>query len=310
MAVAVVNYNTRDLLRGVVSSAIADGNPHVIVADNGSTDGSVEMLRAEFPAVDVIVDASNPGYGPASNAAISRAGAEYVLLLNSDIVVRPGTLSALTEYLDAHPKAAIAGPRLLNRDGTLQRSCHEFPTPLVSLLEHSWVGDLVRASGMFRRRLAHLAPHDRPGPVPWVTGAALAIRRTAFDSVGGFDPAYFMYFEEVDLAYRLHAAGWETHFAPAVEMVHFGGESTGQFRSAMFDAYYAAALQFYRRHRTPAETRQAARAFRFAMRSKMAIGAIRKPFASTPEQRAAIASHIADCRRTIERLRDGAPVRS
>ena len=169
IAVAIVNWNTRDLLRACLRSVLAEEPAEVVVADNGSQDGSVEMVRREFPSVEMIVNPGNPGYGAASNRAISRCAAEYVVLLNSDTELRPACLRALLRYLETHPQAAVVGPRLLNPDGTLQASCFPFPRPLVPLMK--------RRTGRFG--------HDTPGPVPWVVGAALAIRRTAFHRSAG-----------------------------------------------------------------------------------------------------------------------------
>ena len=232
IAVAIVNWNTRDLLRACLRSVLAEEPAEVVVADNGSQDGSVEMVRREFPSVEVIVSPENPGYGAASNRAISRCAAEYVVLLNSDTELRPASLRALLRYLETHPQAAVVGPRLLNPDGTLQASCFPFPRPLVPLMK--------RRTGRFG--------HHTPGPVPWVVGAALAIRRTAFHRIGGFDESYHMYFEEVDLCYRLRKAGWETHFTPDAEVVHIIGASTRQRRAEMLLRTRLSSLEFFRRH--------------------------------------------------------------
>lgn len=302
MAVAIVSFNTRDLLRGVIDSAYADGATEIIVADNGSTDGSVAMLRAEYPSVVIVEDHSNPGYGAASNQAIARAHADYVFLLNSDIVFPAGTLSTLSDYLDAHPAVGIVGPRLMNTDGTLQPSCHEFPRPVVSLLEHSWVGDVVGKVPVIRGRYLRTWSHDQARPVPWVTGAALAIRKSAFDHVRGFDAAFHMYFEEVDLSYRMMRAGWETHFAPVANVTHFGGQSTQYRRTAMFTQYYRSAIQFYERHRTAKETARARRMLRFGLRSKLIIGAARRRMATDPAKKQAIADFMADCTLALKAL--------
>jgi N-acetylglucosaminyl-diphospho-decaprenol L-rhamnosyltransferase len=232
IAVAIVNWNTRELLRTCLRGVLAEEPAKVVVADNGSQDGSVEMVRQDFPSVTLIVSPENPGYGAASNRAISHCEAEYVLLLNSDTELRPGALRTLRGYLEGHERVGVVGPRLLNPDGTLQESCFPFPRPLLPLMK--------RRSGGFS--------HDRPGPVPWVVGAALAIRRTAFQSVGGFDESYHMYFEEVDLCYRLRKAGWETHFVPDAGVVHVIGASTQQRRAETLLRTRLSSLEFFRRH--------------------------------------------------------------
>jgi GT2 family glycosyltransferase len=141
-------------------------------------------------------------------------------------------LRTLADHLDAHPLAACAGPRLLNPDGTLQMSVQRFPTPLSRFIETR-----IRARD-----------HRTSRAVDWVKGAALALRRTAFDEARGFDERYFMYFEEVDLCWRLRDLGWQTHFVPAAEVTHVGAASTSQDRSAMARQFERARERFYRDH--------------------------------------------------------------
>jgi N-acetylglucosaminyl-diphospho-decaprenol L-rhamnosyltransferase len=269
ISVAVISYNTCELLRRCLASVFADGAEDVVVADNGSTDLTVEMLNREFSRAHLFVDRSNPGYGTASNTAIARCRSDYVLLLNSDTIVCPGALRALREYLDAHPQVAIVGPRLRNPDGTLQRSLHQFPTPLITLLDYSWVGPLVGLVPGVRKLYVASDRHETARPIPWVTGAALAIRKSAFREVGGFDPSFFMYYEEVDLSYRLHRAGWETHFAPAAEVMHVGGASTRQRRRPMYAQQIASAIQYSERHHSDLGVMLTAFALRFALTSRL-----------------------------------------
>ena len=184
-AVAVVSWNTRDLLRRCLSPAAAESPRELVVVDNGSVDGSVEMVRAEFPTLRLDVLAGNPGYGTAANRAMAATRSEYVLLLNPDALVRPGALAAVSRHLDAHPRAGLVGPRLLNGDGTLQRSCHGFPRPWAPPLRRRPLAALVMRMGGVREWWIESWSHDRPRVVPWVTGAALGIRREAFRQVGG-----------------------------------------------------------------------------------------------------------------------------
>jgi GT2 family glycosyltransferase len=128
-AVAIVSWNTRDLLRTCLTRAAAQSPSEIVVVDNGSVDGSAEMVRAEFPAVRLELLAENPGYGAAANHAMGLTESAYALLLNPDALLCPGAIAALTRYLDDHPRAGLVGPRLLNADGSLQRSCHAFPRP-------------------------------------------------------------------------------------------------------------------------------------------------------------------------------------
>ena len=271
IAVAIVNYNTRDILRGCLESVVRERPARIVVADNGSTDGSAEMVRERFPEVTLLVDPSNPGYGGGANAAIAAARAPQVLLLNSDTVLPPGTLDAITRYLDSHPRVGIVGPRIVGRDGRVQHSVHRFPTPTVTLLEYSWLGALVRMVPGLRQLDAAGSAPAAARVVDWVSGAALAIRTEAFEAIGGFDRSFFMYAEEVDLAYRMRAAGWETHFAPVAEITHLGGESTRQVASAMLRQEFRSVMGFYARHHPPERVRRAARALGLALRSKLVI---------------------------------------
>ncbi len=248
MAVAIINHNTREQLRRCLATVRSAAPRQVVVVDNSSTDGSVEMVRDDFPEVELRANMINPGYGAGANQAISLCTTEYVLLLNSDTLLQPGALRALGDYLADHPAVAVLGPRLANPDGALQRSCYPWPSPLDMLLEVSYLDRLARYIPALRHRYLRTWQHDEPRSVPWVVGAALAIRRAAFSRVGGFDESFFMYAEEIDLARRLHAAGWQTHFAPVTTVTHVGGVSTMQRRAAMQIEKFASMVRFYRRH--------------------------------------------------------------
>ena len=253
IAAVVISYNTRDLLRDCLASLAAEPVASVTVVDNGSSDGSPEMVRAEFPSVRLIVDPSNPGFGAAANRGIRCSSERYVLLLNADTRVMPGAFENLVRYLDEHPRAAIAGPRILHPDGRLQPSCFPFLGTAQFEIERSFLGPMLARVPLLRRRyLLQHSDHDRPRRVPWVLGAALAIRREAFEEVGGFDESYFLYAEEIDLCYRLRAARWQVHFAPVADVVHVGGASTSQNPVRARLQNTASTLQFCRTHYSPA----------------------------------------------------------
>ena len=244
IAAVVVNYNTRDLLRSCLESVRAEGIDEVVVVDNASTDGSPGMVRAEVPEARLIANAHNPGYGGGANQGIAACESPYVLLLNSDTLLRKGAASALAGWLDRHPRAAVVGPRLLNPDGTLQSSCFPDLTPFNVLALNTWLNRPARLLPRFR-------PTWRGTPSQnghWVKGAALAIRRQAFDSVGGFDESYFMYAEELDLCKRLRAAGWEIHYTPEAAVTHIEGASTEQNRHAMAERLFLSLEKYYRQH--------------------------------------------------------------
>ena len=258
LAVAIISYNTRDFLRACLSSVIREAPREIVVVDNASSDGSAAMVTAEYPQVLLQINETNGGYGAAANQAIARCQSDYVVLMNADTLLPPNALTVFEQYLTEHPRAGVVGPRLVEADGTLQASCYPFPKPLGTLLENS------RFAVFLGRRIRRYAPvvrdlylrtwaHDSPRKVPWIKGAVLAIRRAAFDAVGGFDPAYFMYFEDADLCYRLHAAGWETHFTPHTTAVHIGGASTRQCQAEMSARLLTSTLRFYQTHASRAE---------------------------------------------------------
>jgi GT2 family glycosyltransferase len=256
MAVVIVNYNTCQHLRACLATIECEAATEVVVVDNASTDGSVTMVQDEYPWVQLELNKANPGYGSAANQAIDRCQAQYVLLLNSDTHLQPGALQALKAYLDEHPKVAIAGPRLVNPDGSLQPSCYPNPTPLFIFLEESALGRLVGLMPILRDRYLRTWPHTNSRAVPWVLGAALAIRREAFNSVGGFDPSFFLYAEEIDLCFRLRQTGWQIHFTSGATIMHVGGASTMQQRVEMSVQFFMSLMHFYRRHYSEASQRQ------------------------------------------------------
>lgn len=252
MDVVLVNRDTREQLLAALPTVLAEAPGQVVVVDNGSSDGSAEAVRERFSGVEVIARPDNPGYGIAANQGIAACRAPFVLLLNSDVLLRPGALAALSSYLESHPRAGVAGPRLVNPDGTLQRSCSPFLGSFRLIVEKSPLGRLLAHVPAVRERwLLRWSPHDRPRVVPWVMGAVLAFRREAFEQVSGFDPAFFMYAEEVDLCWRLRKAGWEVHFAPVTAVVHAGGASAAAVRTEMELCRIDSSRRFYRRHYSP-----------------------------------------------------------
>jgi GT2 family glycosyltransferase len=304
IAVAIVNYNTREHLRACLATVQSEAPCETVVVDNASPDGSVEIVLAEYPWVTLHANKTNLGYGAAANQALSSCTAEYVLLLNSDTLLQAGALMALSDYLDVHPHAAIVGPRLVEEDGTLQASCYPFPTPLNTFLENSrgaiFLGRLIRRHlPILRNSYLRTWPHNAARIVPWVKGAALAIRRTAFEIVGGFDESYFMYFEDADLCYRLHAAGWQVHFAPVTTVVHVGGASTRQRRTEMTVRLLASTIQFYQRHASRLHLAEVVVIVKGLMLAKWISGIARLYLTRDACKRADIAADVAACRSVL-----------
>jgi GT2 family glycosyltransferase len=223
VSVLVVAYETRDLLRGLLASLRADGTSRaceVVVVDNASGDGTVAMLRSEFPDVRVMANPDNVGYSRAVNQAIRAASGRYLLILNPDIEVEPGAVDALADHMDANPGTGIAGGKLLNPDGTLQYSCRTFYTLPTLLHRRTPIGRLFPNSRVVREHLMMDWDHESVREVDWMLGACLMVRPEAIRDVGLMDERFFMYFEDVDWCYRMQQHGWKVVYVPAARMTH------------------------------------------------------------------------------------------
>jgi GT2 family glycosyltransferase len=263
------------------------------------------MVREKYPWATLSANQVNRGYGAAANQAIAQCGTGYVLLLNSDTLVPSGAVEFLCCYLDQHPKAGIVGPRVVNADGTLQATCYPFPQPLDTFLENSrWavvLGRLIRRyiPGIGRLYLRTWS-HDSQRIVPWVKGAALAIRCEAFHAVGGFDESFFMYFEDADLCCRMKKAGWEVHFAPVTTIVHAGGRSTEKVRADMAAQLLCSTHLFYQRHSSPVTTFLVTGIINGLMLAQWIGGTLRLIWTHDVEKREVISQKIAACKTVLQ----------
>jgi N-acetylglucosaminyl-diphospho-decaprenol L-rhamnosyltransferase len=255
VALIIISYNTRvdleaalDSIRRLPEAAELE----VIVVDNGSRDGSSEMVRDLYPEARLLINERNGGYSQACNLGILATQAPYVMVLNSDIEFDRGGPREMAEWMEAHPRVGAAGPRVLNSDGTVQFSCRDFPSLPVSL-GHAFLGELFPDNPFTRSYHMKDCGHDRDMGVEWVSGAAMLLRRTACEEVGGFDEGYFMYVEDVDLCWRLRRAGWEIRYYPRVEITHHIARSSSQQSTRMLYQHHRSMFRFYRRrHAGPA----------------------------------------------------------
>lgn len=222
VAIAVVSWNTRDLLSACLDSMHADarsGLAEVWVVDNGSTDGSQELVRDRYPWVHLLVPDRNLGYGPAVNRVAEATDASWVVASNSDIELEPGALATLVAAGDADPQAGVMGPRLILSDGSTQAGVQPFPTVGNALLRNLWGYKLSRRIAE-RLYLAGYWDPERPAVVDWVTGAFLLIRREVYEQIGGFDEGQWMYAEDLDICWRANQAGWNVRYVPAARVHH------------------------------------------------------------------------------------------
>lgn len=271
----------------------------VVVVDNASNDGSAEMVRVDFPWVTLVAVEHNVGYGAAANIGVGYAVADIILLLNSDTRLQPESLDALRDFLDEHPDAGIVGPRLANPDGTLQASIYPFPTPLQILLQESGLGRVARWADFSREASQRRSAHDRICSVPWVLGAVLAIRRCAFESIGGFDDSFFMYYEEVDLCLRMRDKGWEIYFAPVTTVTHVGGASTSQLRAEMHAQWFTSIQHFYVRHYSRSRRVQLRVILGTVVLGRLVRDAIQLRLTSNIGERDRLAENVAGWRRIL-----------
>lgn len=258
IAVIVVNYGAADLALEAVGSALAQDVPvEVHLVDNASPGGDAARLEAEIAArgwagrVTLYKEAENHGFGRGNNVALRRLAARpdpprYVMLQNPDATLKPGALAALQACLDVRPEVAVAGAAIVAPDGAPASSAFRFPG-LASVFERAAAFGPV--SRLLRRRVVALPPDGAEGPVDWVSGAAMMARMEALATAGFFDPAYFLYYEEVDLMRRLARAGWRTWHVPGAQAVHIEGATTdvksGRAERRRMPAYWYDSFRIY-----------------------------------------------------------------
>jgi GT2 family glycosyltransferase len=251
LSVIIVSWNTKDLLRACLSSLhkeIAALEAEVFVVDNDSSDGSAAMVAAQFNSVKLIANATNRGFAAANNQALALASGDYILLLNPDTEVQPGGLPFLIEFIERHPKAGIVAPQLLNSDGSIQRSCRQFPSFLGMTYELLGLSRMFSHVQKFRQYKMLDWNHDDERQVDQPEGACLLVRRAVIEQVGKLDEGFFMLFEEVDWCYRIKQAGWEIWFTPGAKVVHHYGQSIKQVKAKMILSSHRGMYRYWRKH--------------------------------------------------------------
>ncbi len=265
LSIIIVNYNTRALLQDCLQSLMnTEGRDcEVIVVDNASVDGSVEMVESTFPGVVVVRNQDNAGFAKANNQGITLAKGKYLLLLNSDTVVRNGALGVMADFLNLNPTVGAVTCKLLNTDGTIQASISNRPGPVLLFFRLLGVSRLIsgdrarrwlsRTFGFFLGKTirSYLTPYAANGSsmeIENISGACMMLRGEAIEQVGLLDESFFMYFEDMDYCVRLQDAGWKMYYLPQGEIVHLGGGSSGgRMRNYSVHSYRALFL-FYRKH--------------------------------------------------------------
>jgi N-acetylglucosaminyl-diphospho-decaprenol L-rhamnosyltransferase len=268
VSVVVVTWNALPWLERCLDSV---RDCQVIVVDHGSTDGTLELLRERYPDVDV-VEQPNVGMGAGNNAGMRVADGRYFFLLNSDAWVEGDGLRTLVEFADAHPDAAVVGPKLVNPDGSLQRSVRGEPTLWKVATEYFFIRKLGPRSNVLNPLYAGGFRHDSVRKVDWLSGAALLVRREAADAVGLFDEEFFMFSEEADWQTRFRRAGWSVYFCPDATVVHVGGASHG---GRLYVENLRSQLRFLAKHHGLREAERARRVLLVALRIRALV--LRRP---------------------------------
>ena len=254
LSVIIVNWNTRKLLRQCLNSIKRWTHAltyEIVVVDNGSADGSPEMVTREFPRIHLIRNQNNVGFARANNQAISHTSGRSVLLLNSDTALQENSCKAMVDFMDAHPPVGLAGARLVNPDGTHQESCDLFPRRPWQLARDKLLDAWKPANAATRTGQRARWQYTRNFAVEYVTGAALMIRRKTLEDIGGLDERFFMYAEDIDWCYRAAAAGWQVYYLGTVSLIHSNrgsSQASPELAARLEKLRRDSLLQWYRKH--------------------------------------------------------------
>jgi GT2 family glycosyltransferase len=246
LSIIIVSYNVRDFVLPCIQSLYENApcvDFEVVVVDNASSDGSVEALRERFPQVALIANPDNIGFARANNQAYTHCHGDLILLLNPDTVVLPGAVNGVLDFMLRTPDAGLAVCRLLNPDRTIQKSIQAFPRLKIHLLQALFLDRLVlsqyRAKTYYRKK---------PFPIDHASGAFMMVRRQALGEMPLLAPVYFMYSEEKDLSLRLKKMDWKTYFVPQGEVIHYGGQSTGEKAGELYRELMKSQVIYFNKH--------------------------------------------------------------
>lgn len=249
LSIIVLSFNTRELLRNCLSSVRIDlarvaYDVELIVVDNASVDGSTEMTASEFPEAKLIMNIQNLGFSKGNNIGLAQAQGRYLLCLNSDTLIQPGALAALIEFMESHPDAGAIGPMLLNEDGSLQPSGRALPNAFtvflgMSKLYRFWSNDFYHQRGR---------DYNKVQEVQEISGAALCVRREAYEMTRGFDENLWAYYEDVDWCVRIAKVGYKIYFVPQAKILHLWKRSSQKTPELVYRAGQNSQRYYFRKH--------------------------------------------------------------
>ncbi len=244
LSISIVSLNACDLLRDCLTSLYATAASisfEVIVVDNHSCDGTLAMLKEEFPQVRLIELERNEGYTHPMNLGLKTGQGRFLMQLNPDTLVQPGMLENLLQFMDSHPQIGIATPKVLNRDGTLQKQCRRSAArPWDVITYFSGLSRLFPGSKLFGRYLMTYLPENEPAAVEAVSGSCMLVRRAVVEEIGYLDEAFYAYQEDADFCFRARQAGWQIYYVPSAQVIHYGGKGGSTARP------YQAIIQWHR----------------------------------------------------------------
>lgn len=246
LSIIIVSYNVRDLLLNCVRSIIdtvASIDYEIIIVDNASNDGSAAAVREAFPQIQLIANRENIGFASANNQGYAMSKGDFLLLLNPDTIVKPNAIKSVVDFLRKTPAAGMAACRLLNPDGSLQKSIRPLPS-----IKEQISRALLLDHFLYREYLKTTYYRSRPFEIGYCTGAFMMVRRKALGEMLLLNPEFFMYAEEKDLALRLKEKGWKTYFVPGGEIIHFREQSTNQMPVEMFLELQKSQVKYFNHH--------------------------------------------------------------
>lgn len=253
VSVIIVNFNTKGLLYECLTSVFADTPPfafEVLVIDNGSTDGSVDMIRLDFPRVRLIVNRINEGFARPNNVGMRQSVGSYVFLLNTDTIMKPGALATLKFFLDAHPEAGACGPMLMNPDGSVQLSVKGFPDLWTHACDMFLLDRLFAGLSFFGRGEMSYFSYDTTQEVDHVMAAAFLVRRGVLEKTGMFDERFSIYYNDMDWCYRMKQDGWRIYYVSGAHVIHYHGRTVAQINRELryVQEMYNNVMLFYQKH--------------------------------------------------------------
>jgi GT2 family glycosyltransferase len=224
LTVGIITWNSRALLKGLLDSlegGLEGLDTEIWVVDNGSIDGTIEMLNQSYGGVNLIQNAKNLGVAPARNQILPKAAGRYLVHLDVDTLVKPGAMQAMVSVMDDHPEAAIGGPKLVYGDGNLQLSCRPFPSILNIMIEGTFLRDYFPNSRFVKDYTLEEWDHGELREVDWMYGACLMVRKDVFQKLKGFDEGFFYLYEDIDLCLRAQKMGYTSLYIPHAEVIHY-----------------------------------------------------------------------------------------